>query len=155
MASQTSAYFPLATDNSWQGQSGSITPQDGTDAGAAGDSSANSITLSTGALVAIIVVVVVVILIGVTTASLFFIAKKREWTIKETIRRSTKRVATALTPRRSEFPRSVKGSTRSSRKGRTKLNDDIPPTPRLRPEDLEKGLARSESKAVGRSSGGK
>lgn len=62
--SQTSAYFPLATDDSWQGQSGSITAQDGTDAGAAGDSSANSITLSTGALVAIIIVVVVVILIG-------------------------------------------------------------------------------------------
>jgi len=69
--SQTSAYFPLATDNSWQGQSGSITPQDGTDAGAAGDSSANSITLSTGALVAIIVVVVVVILIGGKQISIF------------------------------------------------------------------------------------
>jgi hypothetical protein len=62
--SQTSAYFPLATDDSWQGASGSITDQDGTAAGAAGDSSANSITLSTGALVAIIIVVVVVILIG-------------------------------------------------------------------------------------------
>ncbi|KAM0248277.1 hypothetical protein ACHAQJ_009518 [Trichoderma viride] len=144
--SATSAYFPLATDNSWQGQSGSITPQDGTDAGAAGDSSANSITLSTGALVAIIVVVVAVILIG---------TKKREWTIKETIRRSTKKVAIALTPRRSEFPRSVKGSARSNRRGRTKLNDDIPPTPRLRPEDLEKGLAQSDSKSIGRKSDGK
>ncbi|KAF3071694.1 hypothetical protein TsFJ059_004023 [Trichoderma semiorbis] len=152
--SQTSAYFPLATDDSWQGQSGSITAQDGTDAGAAGDSSANSITLSTGALVAIIIVVVVVILIGITTATLFFIAKKREWTIKETIRRSTKKVATALTPRRSEFPRSVKGSTRSNRRGRTKL-EEVPPTPRLRPEDLEKGLARSESKSISQKSGGK
>ncbi|KAL6892838.1 hypothetical protein HDV57DRAFT_200560 [Trichoderma longibrachiatum] len=145
--SQTSAYFPLATDDSWQGQSGSITDQDGTDAGAAGDSSANSITLSTGALVAIIIVVVVVILIGISTATLFFIAKKREWTIKETMRRSAKKVAIALTPRRSEFPRSVKGSTRSNRRGRTKL-DDVPPTPRLRPEDVEKGLARSESKSI-------
>ena len=62
--SQTSAYFPLATDDSWQGASGSITDPDGTEAGAAGDSSAYSITLSTGALVAIIIVVVVVILIG-------------------------------------------------------------------------------------------
>ncbi|KAH6605734.1 hypothetical protein Trco_004887 [Trichoderma cornu-damae] len=153
--SATSAYFPLATDNSWQGQSGSITAPDGTDAGAAGDSSANSITLSTGALVAIIVVVVVVILIGISTASLFFIAKKREWTIKETIRRSTKRVATALTPRRSEFPRSVKGSMRSNRRGRTKLNEDVPPTPRIRHEDLEKGLALSESKSVERKLSGK
>ncbi|KAL7951784.1 hypothetical protein V8C42DRAFT_305216 [Trichoderma barbatum] len=152
--SQTSAYFPLATDDSWQGDSGSIITQDGNEAGASGDSSANSITLSTGALVAIVIVVVVVILIGISTATLFFIAKKREWTIKETIRRSTKKVATALTPRRSEFPRSVKGSTRSNRRGRTKI-DEVPPTPRIRPEDLEKGMARSDSKSIEAKAGGK
>lgn len=70
---------------------------------------------------------------------LFYIAKKREWTVKETIRQSTRKVVAALTPRRSEFPRSVKQSTDGrSRGGRVRL-DDVPPTPRLRPEDIEKG----------------
>lgn len=47
---------------------------------------------------------------------------------------------TALTPRRTEFPSSVKDGSMRSRTGRTRL-DDVPPTPRLRPEDVEKGLA--------------
>jgi hypothetical protein len=70
---------------------------------------------------------------------LFYVAKKREWTVRETIRKSTRKVVAAFTPRRSEFPRSVKESTGSrSRGGRVRL-DDVPPTPRLKPEDLEKG----------------
>lgn len=75
----------------------------------------------------------------VASAVLFYLAKKKEWKVRESIRRSAKKVVTALTPRRSEFPRSVKESGRSSR-GRVRL-DDVPPTPRLRPEDLEKGIA--------------
>ena len=74
----------------------------------------------------------------VGSAVLFYVAKKREWTVRETIRRSARKVVTALTPRRSEFPKSVK----ESRSGRVRL-DDVPPTPRIRPEhlnlDLEKG----------------
>jgi hypothetical protein len=93
-------------------------------------------------LIAIIVVVSVVAVLGVTTGVLFYLAKKREWKIRENIRRSARKVVSALTPRRSEFPRSVKESGRSSR-GRVRL-DDVPPTPRLRPEDIEKGLAQSE-----------
>lgn len=84
----------------------------------------------------------------VGSAVLFFLAKKNEWKVRETIRRSAKRVKTALTPRRSEFPRSVKGSfrsTRSQNKGRVRI-DDVPPTPRIEPEhlDLEKGLEKPE-----------
>jgi hypothetical protein len=47
-----------------------------------------------------------------------------------------------LTPRRSEFPKSVKQSGRRSRL------DDVPPTPRIRPEylDLEKGLDKPKKK---------
>jgi hypothetical protein len=47
-----------------------------------------------------------------------------------------------LTPRRSEFPKSVKESG-----GRSRL-DDVPPTPRIRPEylDLEKGLDKPKKK---------
>ena len=71
-------------------------------------------------------------------AALFYVAKKREWKIREGLRRSAKKVVTALTPRRSEFPKNVKGSSARASRGRVRL-DDVPPTPRLRPEDLEKG----------------
>lgn len=73
-------------------------------------------------------------------------AKKREWTVRETIRKSARKVVTALTPRRSEFPKSVKdgGSGNSSRNGRMNKLDEVPPTPRIKPEhlnlDLEKGF---------------
>lgn len=77
-----------------------------------------------------------------TTGALFFIAKKREWTMKETLRRSARKVKTVLTPRRSEFPSHLKDPENSSgRRKHTRLADDVPPTPRLRPEDLEKGRA--------------
>lgn len=83
----------------------------------------------------------------VASSVLFFVAKKREWTVKETLRRSARKVVTALTPRRSEFPRSVKESTgaRGGGGGRMRL-DDVPPTPRIKPEhlDLEKGMDNSK-----------
>ncbi|KAK4134928.1 hypothetical protein BT67DRAFT_347338, partial [Trichocladium antarcticum] len=119
---------------------------DGSSAGAAGTSNSGLI-LSRGALIAIIVVVVGVALVGIATSVLFFVAKKREWTVKETLRRSARKVVTVLTPRRSEFPRSVKEST--GRGGRTRL-DDVPPTPRIKPEylDLEKGPDKPRKKRV-------
>lgn len=65
-------------------------------------------------------------------------AKKREWKVRENLRKSARKVVTALTPRRAEFPRELKdGDPRS--KGRARL-DDVPPTPKL-PEDLEKGFS--------------
>ncbi|KAK4043137.1 hypothetical protein C8A01DRAFT_43918 [Parachaetomium inaequale] len=127
--------FPLAVDGS-DGPDGSI---DGSSAGAAGPSS-GGVVLSHSALVAIIVVVVVVAVFGIASSALFFVAKKREWTVRETIRRSARKVVTVLTPRRSEFPKSVK-------EGRSRL-DDVPPTPRIKPEylDLEKGLDKPKKK---------
>ena len=144
----------------------------GDDAGASGESS-NSVDLSTGGLIAIIVVVIAVVVLGgklityveperivlislkATTAALFFIAKQREWTMKETIRRSARKVKTVLTPRRFEFPDSVKDSDstislKSSKRGRGKHDNDVPPTPRLRPEDVEKGLAKAEARGKAR-----
>lgn len=98
-------------------------------------------------MIAIIVVVVVVSLIGISTAALFFIAKRREWTMRETIRKSARKVVTALTPRRTEFPSSVKDGPVPSHRNRTRIvDDDVPPTPRIRPEDLEKGLAQAKAK---------
>ena len=88
----------------------------------------------------------------VSSAVLFYLAKKREWRVRENLRRSARKVVTALTPRRSEFPRSVKGFKDPDRD-----RDHVPPTPRLRPEDLEKGLRAEVRRSPdgGGSSGGK
>ncbi|KAI1078162.1 hypothetical protein F5B20DRAFT_245377 [Whalleya microplaca] len=137
--------FPLATDGYDAGGDsgpGSISSGGSVDdsAGASGNSP-GAVQLSHGAMIAIIVVVAVVVVLGVSMAVLFYLAKKREWKVREKIRHSAKKVVTALTPRRSEFPKSVKQSGGSSR-GRVRLAD-VPPTPRLRQEDIEKGLAKS------------
>ncbi|OAA61082.1 hypothetical protein SPI_05106 [Niveomyces insectorum RCEF 264] len=139
MADTTQTYaFPLAT------YTGSPTDGGGSDVdnvgGASGTSSGQGGTISRGAMIAIIVVVVFVAVFGITSSVLFYLAKKREWKVRETIRRSARKVVTALTPRRSEFPKSVKDRPTTSR-GRVRL-DDVPPTPRL-PVDLEKGLNKS------------
>ncbi|KAK4241466.1 hypothetical protein C8A03DRAFT_41080 [Achaetomium macrosporum] len=138
----TTGDFPLARadDSSYTGPEETF---DGSVAGASGTSTGGMV-LSSGALAAIIVVVVVVALVGIASMVLFYVAKKREWTVKETLRRSARKVVTALTPRRTEFPKSVKESTG---RGRSRL-DDVPPTPRIKPEylDLEKGLDKPKKK---------
>ncbi|KAJ4263869.1 hypothetical protein NW762_005906 [Fusarium torreyae] len=141
--SSTSNPFPLASESY---DDSAPSANSGTEAGAAGDSSGNSVSISQGGMIAIIVVVVAVSLIGISTASLFFIAKRREWTMRETIRKSARKVVTALTPRRTEFPSSVKDGPGPSLRNRTRIDDDVPPTPRIRPEDLEKGLAQAKAK---------
>jgi hypothetical protein len=167
MPTSTTSAFPLATEQPYTGgqdgttgdaNSGAGSPDSGDAAGASGTNTGGA-QISRGAMIAIIVVVVVVCIIGsefpqydsvpheaqltspaVASSVLFYVAKKREWKVRETIRKSARKVVTALTPRRSEFPRSVKdGNGRRSRNGRVRL-DDVPPTPRLKPEDLEKGF---------------
>ncbi|KAI1342989.1 hypothetical protein F5Y15DRAFT_273526 [Xylariaceae sp. FL0016] len=142
MAGTATSAFPLATEDPYTGGGDNGLGGSGVDdaAGASG-SSPGAVSISHGAMVAIIIVVAIVGVLGISMAVLFYLAKKREWKVRENIRRSARRVVTALTPRRSEFPRSVKessGGNKSSR-GRVKL-EDVPPTPRLRPEDVEKGL---------------
>ncbi|KAF5021077.1 hypothetical protein F66182_6910 [Fusarium sp. NRRL 66182] len=141
--SSTANPFPLASEYY---EDTAPNADAGTEAGASGDSSGNSVSLSQGGMIAIIVVVVVVSLIGISTAILFFLAKRREWTMRETIRKSARKVVTALTPRRTEFPSSVKDGPGPSTRHRTRIDDDVPPTPRIRPEDLEKGLAQAKAK---------
>ncbi|KAI0408392.1 hypothetical protein F4802DRAFT_410390 [Xylaria palmicola] len=138
MATNT-ADFPLATENPLPGDNGPGGAVD--DAAGAAGSSPGAVQLSHGALIAIIVVVAVVVVLGISTAVLFYLAKKREWKVRESIRRSARKVVTALTPRRTEFPRSAKQPSGRSSRGRVRL-DDIPPTPKLRPEDVEKGFAK-------------
>ncbi|KAK8085065.1 hypothetical protein PG997_006336 [Apiospora hydei] len=139
----TTAPFPLPTDDpAFYGADGTNKPNSAIDSteGASG-SSPGAIEISHGGMVAIIVVVSVVAVLGISMAVLFYVAKKREWKIRETLRRSARKVVTALTPRRTEFPKSVKESSGRTSRGRVRL-DDVPPTPRLRPEDIEKGYAR-------------
>lgn len=151
MATSTSSAFPLATLDPYTGgqdappgTANSGSSGGGDDAGASGGTS-GAVEISHGAMAAIIVVVVVVGLLGISSAVLFYVAKKREWRVRETLRRSARKVVTALTPRRSEFPKSVKEGSSRGRNGRVRL-DDVPPTPRLKPEDLEKGLAQADVK---------
>ncbi|KAH9907317.1 hypothetical protein F4778DRAFT_531102 [Xylariomycetidae sp. FL2044] len=145
MATTTSEAFPLSTDDASYEGIGSGTANSGgaiDDAAGASGTSYGSAPISHGAMIAIIIVVAIVGVLGVSMAVLFYLAKKREWKVRETLRRSARKVVTALTPRRSEFPRSVKESSSRSARGRVRL-DDVPPTPRLRPEDVEKGLAKA------------
>jgi hypothetical protein len=117
------------------GSSGGTSVGD-SDAGASGSDS-GSITLSQGGMIAIIVMVVAVSLFGIASAVLYYLAKKRSWEVRKSIRRSARKVATALTPRRSTFRKDVRRST----KGLARI-DEVPPTPRTRSGDVEKGNSK-------------
>ncbi|KAI9829276.1 MAG: hypothetical protein M1826_005740 [Phylliscum demangeonii] len=80
-------------------------------AGAAGASS-SALDISKGGTIAIILVAVLVGGGGIASAILFYIAKKRQWEVRENLRRSARRVTDALTPRRSTFPVSAGLRTR-------------------------------------------
>ncbi|ERF74562.1 hypothetical protein EPUS_00692 [Endocarpon pusillum Z07020] len=80
-------------------------------AGASG-SSQTAISLSTGDQIAIGVVVGLVALIGMGSAILFYIAKKRQWEVRASLRRSARRVTTAFkarTPVKANFSRRDRG----------------------------------------------
>lgn len=63
--------------------------------GASGNSK-GSVNLSNQAQVAIIVVVVIVAVFGITSGILFYLAKKRQWAVRATIRRSTRKIAESI-----------------------------------------------------------
>jgi len=77
---------------------------------------------------------------GIASAILFYLAKKRDWKIRESIRRSARRVASALTPKSARFPRDV----RRSRMGLTRI-EEVPNTPRNRSADVEKANPKQMS----------
>ncbi|KAF9697937.1 hypothetical protein EKO04_004488 [Ascochyta lentis] len=70
---------------------GSDNPQDSDDAGAAG-SSKGAFELSSGGLVAIIVVAVIVVIGGIGSATLWWLAKKRQWDVRQSLRRASRRI---------------------------------------------------------------
>ncbi|KAK2782933.1 hypothetical protein FQN53_009534 [Emmonsiellopsis sp. PD_33] len=81
------------------------------DAGAAGTSK-GSVNLSTNAQIAIIVVVSVVVVLGATSAILFYLAKKKQWEVRASIRRSARRLTGSMKARSSNVPSSSKTKRR-------------------------------------------
>ncbi|TVY83663.1 hypothetical protein LSUE1_G002886 [Lachnellula suecica] len=149
-SSVLSVFSSLATsapeqpgDGPSAGDVGSTAGSGDSEAGAAGPDS-GSFTLSRGGIIAIIVVASFVCIFGIVSAVLWYIAKKRSWEVRATLRRSAKRVATALTPRRTTFPKDVhdRRNTRRSTRGLTKI-DEVPNTPRAK--DIEKGQSKMSS----------
>ena len=133
---------------------GDDNPQDPSDAGAAG-ASKGAFNLSKGGLAAIIVVAVLVGVIGskhqlispplsrhlltlcsVGSAVLFWVAKKRQWDVRQSIRRASRRMTGRST---ADLP-----SKRENRRTGVRLNS--PPRPNRKPEperDVEKGVIHS------------
>ncbi|KAF2259484.1 hypothetical protein CC78DRAFT_548258 [Lojkania enalia] len=109
---------------------GEDNPVDPSDAGAAGTSK-GAFTLSSGGLAAIITVAVVVAVLGIASAVLFWLAKKRQWDVRQSLRRASRRLTG-----RSTSDAAVK---RQNRRTGVRLNS--PPAPNSRRErDVEKGL---------------
>jgi hypothetical protein len=79
----------------------------------------------------------VALTIVVASSILWYLAKKRSWEVRKKLRSSARRVATALTPRRTTFPRDVQNPRRSS-KGLTKIKE----FPREEGADVEKAQPR-------------
>ncbi|KAL2755615.1 hypothetical protein ACRALDRAFT_2027327 [Sodiomyces alcalophilus JCM 7366] len=138
MATPTEHEFPLATEEFFP-DGGDANHGIDSEAGASG-SSPGAVNLSKDAIIAIIVVVSVVAVLGIGMAVLFYVAKKREWKIRENIRKSARKVVIAMTPRRTEFPREVKESMTKAKRRHGKFSEDMPPTPRRGSDDLEKGI---------------
>ncbi|RMZ68727.1 hypothetical protein GMOD_00002545 [Pyrenophora seminiperda CCB06] len=119
---------------------GSDNPQDPSDAGAAG-SSKSAFSLSGGALAAIIVVAVVVVLGSIASGTLWWLAKKRQWDVRASIRRASRR----FTGRSTAGPDTSKQAQQNRQNRRTGIRLNSPPPGRNanKMRDLEKGLPLS------------
>lgn len=116
---------------------GDDNPPDPSDAGAAG-AQKGAFNLSKGALAAIIVVAVIVVIGGIGSATLWWLAKKRQWDVRQSLRRASRR----FTGR----GKTDKTQSRQNRRTGIRLNSP-PPGKNSKPRqehDLEKGLAPSK-----------
>ncbi|KAF2250256.1 hypothetical protein BU26DRAFT_408267, partial [Trematosphaeria pertusa] len=136
-ATTTTASSDTAAQTPNTGYNGGVdNPQDPSDAGAAG-ASKGAFSLSRGGLIAIIVVAVLVAVGGVGSAVLFWLAKKRQWDVRQSIRRASRRLTG-----RSDV------SKRQNRRTGVRLNSPPPARNAKVPErDVEKGLGSNAQKA--------
>lgn len=110
----SSPSYPEPSNNNPGGSSGpsdNPTPEDPNTAGASGDSK-TAISLSPRDQIAIAVIVGLVVVVGITSAILFYLAKKRQWEVRASIRRSARRVTIAIkakTPVRANFSKRDRG----------------------------------------------
>ncbi|KAL3476307.1 hypothetical protein BJX99DRAFT_228251 [Aspergillus californicus] len=104
------------------------------EAGAAGPGSGGG--MSSGGMIALCVIVGVVVILGFSSAALFYLAKKRQWEMREKLRRSARSVARAVkTPLTPRFPRNQR--PRADRRDREDLETLRMKTQR-KPRDVEK-----------------
>ncbi|KAI9844879.1 MAG: hypothetical protein M1838_001984 [Thelocarpon superellum] len=96
---------PALAQNPGDAGSGSSVPNTaaGNAAGASGDN--DSFNLPKGALIALVTTAAVVAVIGIASATLFYIAKKRQWEIRKSLRRSARRFTGSLAPPSSQSRR--------------------------------------------------
>ncbi|KAF2117228.1 hypothetical protein BDV96DRAFT_598151 [Lophiotrema nucula] len=128
-APTSTAASPQQTPNAGY-NGGDDNPLDPDDAGAQG-AQKGAFTLSKGALAAIIVVVVLVGVGGAGSAVLFWLAKKRQWDVRQSLRRASRRLT----------GRSAVSSKRQNRRTGVRLNS--PPASKNRDRDIEKGMPAS------------
>lgn len=159
-AAITSSPAPLVNDPGGS-PSENPAPQNPDTAGASGESE-TAITLSSGDQIAIGVVVSLVVFLGITSAILFYIAKRRQWEVRATIRRSARRFTTAVRARTPIKPNFSSGDRAGivemdrpseqsvhKNKDRSKRSGGILKEGKARPErintsadrDVEKGVA--------------
>jgi hypothetical protein len=60
------------------------------------------------------------------------------------MRKSARKIAIALTPRRSAFPKDVQNPRRKSTRGLSRI-EEVPNTPRVGSRDIEKGNSKLSS----------
>ncbi|KAA8613731.1 hypothetical protein PtrSN002B_010677 [Pyrenophora tritici-repentis] len=115
---------------------GSDNPQDPSDAGAAG-ASKGAFSLSSGALAAIIVVAVVVVLGSIASGTLWWLAKKRQWDVRASIRRASRRFTGRST---ADNTSKQAHQNRQNRRTGIRLNSPPPGKNANKMRDIEKGL---------------
>ncbi|KAL4980904.1 hypothetical protein BDW66DRAFT_146684 [Aspergillus desertorum] len=106
------------------------------EAGAAGKSGGGG--MSTGGMIALCVIAGAVVILGFSSAALFYVAKKRQWAMREALRRSAKQVVRAVkTPLTPRFPRSQRAlAADGNRDARYKVARRFEPA--RNPIDVEK-----------------
>ncbi|KAI9890978.1 MAG: hypothetical protein M1814_003479 [Vezdaea aestivalis] len=119
----------------------SPTPTGPGDAIAGASGAGGGINISKGGLAAIIVVVVVVALIGIVSAVLFFVAKKRSWEVRKSIRRTARR----FTSRQSSIPTRSSPQKDSSKKQPATNGTKQGTSSRAKVVDIEKGSPETKS----------
>ncbi|KAL1982107.1 hypothetical protein VTN96DRAFT_1762 [Rasamsonia emersonii] len=146
-----------AQDSTSSTDSGDVASENA--AGASGPGSSMISSKSHDVVITLSVIVGVVAVLGVSSAILFLVAKKRQWAVREAMRRSTRRAANAikspLTPR---FPKSPRDAP--PRPGATRIETarSVPFNPRTKFErgqneskkerelDLERGIELGATK---------